>query len=252
MRDVISLPEFDPMSCAPNDDSSLDRPSSTALSDLDFLGISRGELTLSSATANSHGGETTSTITLSGHTAVTKRPDPSDAIVKLASLFAEPIKDLRYGKHEVAIEGGYMRSGLEKLVKRYVSDLQRRSIESPTFRSGTFIIHGEKIKVYLMGKDRIEVYFDLPQQARDVKGMANDFRTWSGPHAELSRSHVECHLDLLRAALVNSAHVVVAAANTRDGQEAWAIYHRQGETRLRVVGCLSVSAIRQVELWAAE
>ena len=252
MRNVTSLPEFDRMSCASNNDSSHNRPTSTVLSDLDFLGISRQELSLSSSTANSHDGEATFTIPLSAFTAVTERQDTADAVFKLALLFAEPIEDLKYGKHAIAIEGGYMRLGLEKLVKRYVSELQRRSTESPTFRSGTFIIHGETTKVYVMGKDRIEIYFDLPQQARDVKGIANDFRTWSGPHAELSRSHVGCHPDILRVALVNSAHVVVAAANTHDGQEAWAVYLRKGETRLRVVGCLSVSAIKQAEPWAAE
>ena len=240
------------MSCADRNESSLNRPSSTALSDLDFLGISRRELTLNSATANSHDGEATSTIALSGLTAVTKRPDTPHAIFKLALLFAEPIEDLKYGQHEIAIEGGYMRLGLEKLVKRYVSELQRRSIESPTFRSGTFLIRRELSKVYMMGKDRIEIYFDLPQQAQDVKGMANDYRARTGPHAELTRSFHGCSLDTLWAALVNSAHLVIAAANTRDDQEAWAVYLRKGETRLRVVGCLSVSAIRQVEPWAAE
>ncbi|KAG7527426.1 hypothetical protein FFLO_06947 [Filobasidium floriforme] len=240
------------MSCAPNDDSSHNRPSSMVLSDLDFLGISRRELTLSSATANSHDGETTSTIAVSGLTAVTERQDTADAIFKLASLFGESIKDLRYGKHEIAIGGGYMRLGLEKLVKRYVSELQRRSIESPTFRSGTFRISQESIKVYMMGEDPIEIYFDLPQQAQDVKGIAIDFRAWSGPHAELARSHANCNADMLRAAVVSSAHVVVATANTGDNQEAWAIYHRKGETRLRVVGWLSVSAMKQAEPWAAE
>lgn len=90
-----------------------------------------------------------------------------------------------------------MRLGLEKLVKRYVREC--RSISRQSFRSGTFMIDGETIIVYLMGKDRIEIYFDLPQQAQDVEGIVKDFRARSGPHAELSRSHVDCHLDILRA-----------------------------------------------------
>jgi len=143
-----------------------------------------------------------------------------------------------------------VRLGLEKLVKRYVGE--SRSISRQSFRSGTFIIRRELVKVYMLGQDPIEIYFDLLQQARDVKGMVNDYRARSGPHSELARSHVGCHPDILRAALVNSAHVVVATASTRDDQEAWAITHREGENRLRVVGYLSVSAIRLVEPWAAE